>query len=496
MTELAKTNTPNIKPSQRNNLLSATFGVCVAVLAGVLLGLLVVGVPNPLLVLAAGIGLFATCVIIAKIEWGLILFVFITYSYFSSVAIENFGIPSLAKLFVLLLLFAIILRWALWGERPSGWARITLLIGIYCLVGIASMPYSADIDQARRTLIYLIKDSIVAIIVVMLLKRTNALRGVVWSLLAAGILMGTMGVYQHLTGTFDNNYWGLAIAVMKDIAGGTADYRISGPIGAPNFFAQIILVLIPLAGERIWHEKSFLLKSLAAWALIVCTLSLFFTYSRGGLLALLIMLFVFMVLYPPRPKIALVLLITGIPLLYLLPPQYIDRMLTLRDIIPRSNQTAMSDDALRGRKSEMIAALHMFLDHPIRGVGLGNYEVYYQKYSRKVLLDSRLEGRQAHSRYLEILAETGLIGFGAFFLIIWMMFRGMWLARKVALERGKNELAGSITALIISMAGFLTASLFLHDDFARFFWLLIGIAFAIPNIVAYELDMQMDAATQ
>jgi O-antigen ligase len=157
------------------------------------------------------------------------------------------------------------------------------------------------------------------------------------------------------------------------------------------------------------------------------------------------------------------------------------------------HKAAMSDDAFRGRKSEMIVALNMFLDHPIRGVGLGNYDVYYQKYSRKIFLDSRLEKRQAHSRYLEALAETGLVGFGAFCLIIWMMFRELWLARKAVVAKGINELADTITAFGIGMVGFLTTSIFLHDDFARFFWLLIGIAFAIPNIVKYELEQQKHA---
>jgi O-antigen ligase len=317
-------------PSNKGNHSSVILGGCIAVAAGVLLGLLVVGIPSPVMVLTAGLGLFATCVIIARIDWGLFLFVLITYSYFSSVAIENFGIPSLAKIFVVLLLFGIMLRWVIWDERPSGWGRVTLLIGIYCLVGAASMVYSADITQTRTTLFYLVKDSIIAIIVVILLKQANVLRGVIWSLLAAGIFMGTFGVYQHLTGTFDNSYWGLATSEMRDIVDGTTHYRIGGPIGSSNFFAQILLALIPLAFERMWHEKSFVFKSLAAWTLIVCTLSLFFTYSRGGFLALIVMLLVFIGLYPPRTKLVLMLLITGIPLLYFVPPQYVDRMITLR----------------------------------------------------------------------------------------------------------------------------------------------------------------------
>ncbi len=478
---------PPNEVSTDRGLLSRFTSLCLAVVTGVLLGLLVVGVPNPLLLVAAAFGLVAACVIIARIEWGLLFLVFISYSYFSTTAIDNFGIPSVAKLLVLLLSFGIIVRWALYGERPTGWGVLAFLIFINCLVGGASLAYSADMKEAGKTLVYLIKDSMIAFIVVILLKRGAFLRSVIWALLAAGILMGTLGVYQHLTGTFHNTYWGFAIAVMKDIADGTSDYRISGPLGAPNFFAQILLPLIPLALDRMKSERKVLLKGAAAWALVVCTLSLFFSYSRGGFLALLMMSIAFIILHPPKPKVILILLIIVIPLFNFVPPKYFDRMITIQDMLPGSGQKAMSDDAFRGRKSEMIVAMHMFLDHPIRGVGLGNYEIYYQNYSRKIYLDSRLEGRQAHSRYLEVLAETGLIGFVAFCLLLWMMFLGLWRARKAVAGGEPKDLKNTISAVGIGMVGFLTASIFLHDAFARFFWLMVGISFAIPNIVEAEV---------
>ncbi len=461
-----------------------------AVGVGLLIGLLVIGVPSPIMILAAAVGLLMVIIAIAKIEWALYLFVFIIYTRFSNVAIEYHGMPSVAKIFVVLLILGILVRWALYDERPRGWAQLVLLVMIYGLVCIASMTYAADVNRTSSTVIFWVKDSIIAFIVVILLKRAELLRGVVWALLAAGIFLGTIGACQHLTGTFTNTYWGFGLAVVKDIAEATVGYRISGPISGPNFFAQFLLPLIPLALDRLRAERKFIFRFLAVWGLAVCTLSVFFTYSRGGFLGLIMMLIVFMMLHPPRPKVVFISIAIAIPLLYFAPPQYFDRIITLRNVMPGTKGDATSDDAFRGRKSEMIVAWHMFFDHPIRGVGFGNYEVYYQKYSRKIFLDSRLEEREAHSRYLEILAETGILGFTSFSMLLWMMFLGLWRARKVAAKWGLVDLKGTATALGVGMVGFLTASIFLHDAYARFFWLLMGIAFAVPNIVRHESMVQ------
>jgi hypothetical protein len=66
------------------------------------------------------------------------------------------------------------------------------------------------------------------------------------------------------------------------------------------------------------------------------------------------------------------------------------------------------------RVGENLAALEMFRDHPVAGVGPDNFELRYPVYAQRVALDPRPEVRGAHSLYLESLAETGIIGTVAF----------------------------------------------------------------------------------
>lgn len=65
------------------------------------------------------------------------------------------------------------------------------------------------------------------------------------------------------------------------------------------------------------------------------------------------------------------------------------------------------------RLDTAIAGLRMFVDHPLVGVGIGQYNYHYQSYY-VVDVFARLRDYQsiANNVYVELLAETGLLGFG------------------------------------------------------------------------------------
>ena len=84
----------------------------------------------------------------------------------------------------------------------------------------------------------------------------------------------------------------------------------------------------------------------------------------------------------------------------------------------------------------MIVGLQMFADHPILGVGLGNYPLLYQQYSQRLGIDLRSEIRQAHNLYLEVAAETGLLGLLSFGLLLVVMFWSIWKAHQALAKKG------------------------------------------------------------
>jgi len=83
--------------------------------------------------------------------------------------------------------------------------------------------------------------------------------------------------------------------------------------------------------------------------------------------------------------------------------------------------------AVLERMAHWQAALGMWRDHFWLGVGLGCYEPAYPAYR---LVNWSLALGHAHNAYLNLLAETGLLGLSAYFL--WL---GIWGWRLVAMSR-------------------------------------------------------------
>lgn len=64
----------------------------------------------------------------------------------------------------------------------------------------------------------------------------------------------------------------------------------------------------------------------------------------------------------------------------------------------------------------------MYLDHPVNGVGLDNWELYYKDKGYKYPQESQ-NLPHAHSNYMQLLAETGTIGMlGLIYFYLYSLF--------------------------------------------------------------------------
>lgn len=469
---------------KKNN--SLLFGA-LALAVGTMLGISVWFIGNPLYLAIGLIGLIAGLLTWQHVEYGLIVLVFITYTRLSDVLIQYHGAPSVAKLFVPLLLLIVVGRWWLFQEEPSPWGKTAVLLGLYGLVNFSSILWAAQPGRTINALEDYVKDALIALVVVMILRRGITLRRVIWSLLAAGIFLATITTYQHLTHTFTNNYWGFARADIRQIVGETSDYRIAGPLSS-NFYALVLVALVPLALDRFWHEKKVVLRLLAGWGLAMSVLSIIFTFSRGGFLALALVVILMLLRRLPNPFVLIATLGLAAIIWQFLPAQYTARLNTLGGLLPTGDDTTAieAEGSFRGRLSEVWVAWDMFTEHPVHGVGYANYNNNYLDYATNLGLDQRGEERSAHSLFLEIAAENGLLGLLAFGAILGSIFTGLQSARINFYLLEMTDSAFIASAFTVSLIGYLAGSLFLHLAYPRYFWLLIGIGLAIPNIARYE----------
>lgn len=473
--------------STRSGIPAALLWLTLVLGIGIAVGVLAGGMTNPLLLFVALAGLLGVYLVFRNIEWGLLGLAFISYTMISEVLVDTHGLPSISKAILFLLVLILFARWILRGETPDGAGFALLLVIGYGIATSLSLFYAVDVDRATQGLSDYIKDAAVVVIVVLILKRGDALRHVTYSVLAGGIFLGAISTFQYLTGTFDNNYWGFGKAAIEDIVGQLNDYRIAGPIGDPNFYGQLLLFVVPLAVERVQHERSIFWRLFAACALTLCLLSIAFTFSRGTALGTGIVLLLMIIRNPPRPAVIATIIGAGIATMVLLMPQYLERMYTmvLTALHIGNDISAIQDTAIEGRLGEMRVALGVFLDHPLLGVGNGNYEHYFQQYSLAFHLPQRGEDRAAHSLYMELAAERGVVGLTAYFVLIWYIVRTIMSSLR-ELRAAASPYVDMAAAYGFSLLGYLVTSTFLHDRGARFFWVLMGICLSLPAIAASE----------
>lgn len=463
---------------------------------GVGAGFLVFSTPDTLKLFVIIVGAFAFIVSVARVEWGLLVLALMVYTNISDIAITFHGAPSVTKSFVFLLLFAILMRWIAYNEKPVGWQRAVALLAGYGVVGFASILYAASPERSQAALEVYIKNAMIVIVVVILLQRAVTLRRVIWALLAAGIFLGTLTVFQYVTGTYGNNYFGFAQTSAAVLVGASSTNRVSGPINDPNYYALIMTVLVPLALDRVWHEKNRWMRILSVWAFGATVAAVVLTYSRSGFVTLVVVIGLMLLYRTPNLKNLLILLLLGVMLFQFIPTQYTERLESMIAFLPGSSRSLREDEAIRGRTSELLVGWNMFLDNPILGVGYNNYPVYYQAYSRQVGLDPRATERSAHNLYIEILAETGIVGLIFFSVIVLITLRDIYWSVKTLQAYHLKDIADMATAVGVSLLGYLLASVFIHDAYQRYFWLVVGIAMAIPKMVEYEIAAQKIAKRQ
>jgi O-antigen ligase len=412
-----------------------------------------------------------------------------TYARISDVAVHHYGAPSIAQPFILFLAILILLRWLLIGARPRNWLPALETIAAYGLVIFLSLFYAGDFLRAQEGLLAFLKDAIIAIILVLLIQSKDSFRITAWGFLATGILLGTIAVIQYITGSFNNAYWGLADSKLMNIVSGTEGYRIMGTYGDPNFFAQVMVVIIPIALNRLLYEKKPIMKVLAGWSLAASILTVVFTFSRGGFLALCAVVVLILIIRKPPLVAILCGVLILIMLVPFLPASYFERLQTILDYLPFTGADVRTEVSFRGRMSEYAVGMEMFLDKPILGIGYENYATNYLKYSMQLGLDPRRTERSAHSLYLQVLAEEGILGLLMFVFVLYSAFKSLSKGRKLFQKIGLEEYADLDLAFLIGFVGYLTAAMFIHGAYPRNLWLLIGIALSAQQVARNE-EMQ------
>jgi putative inorganic carbon (HCO3(-)) transporter len=111
------------------------------------------------------------------------------------------------------------------------------------------------------------------------------------------------------------------------------------------------------------------------------------------------------------------------------------------------------------RLAHWEAALRMISDHPLLGVGIGNYVPVYPAYAVPGWKDPL---GHAHNYYLNVAAEAGLLGLGAYVLFLGASFHQAWLATRRSMGFDQAVALGVLGVLAAFSVHSLFDNLYVH----------------------------------
>jgi O-antigen ligase len=225
-----------------------------------------------------------------------------------------------------------------------------------------------------------------------------------------------------------------------------------GIFNDPNDLGLLFVAALPMA-VYLSRRAGFIARPgwLAGAALLLYGIRL--TNSRGALLAVLVVAGAY-VWYRRGLFTASVLGVVGLACLKLLSS--------------RMQELDAGEESANGRVDAWYSGLHMFMSHPLFGVGAGNFTEYNEL--------------TAHNSFVLVLAEAGFVGY-----VLWLAFVGysFWMMAAVLRYKPTSGDADQNDAwqkerplaltLLLSLCGMFTTAFFLSRSYMIVLYLILAV---------------------
>ncbi|CAN5728047.1 hypothetical protein BH23GEM6_BH23GEM6_21430 [soil metagenome] len=442
---------------------------------------------------------------------------FLLYVNVPAILTQQHRIPPLAAgAIVLLLAFPLIHALVVRREPLRLDTTLFLMLGYLAVLVATALGATGHRVATQHIQKFLVEGILLYGLLINVIRTRETLNRAIWTVLAAGMLLGALTTYQELTGSFSLEFGGLSRrnheyltlqhldredpgvrerlqAYARNNPNGARSSRANGPMDEPNRFAQILIVLLPLAlfAYRTRRDRWTGLLVAAASGSIV--LGMVFSHSRGAFATLMGLALIAVALRWVRRSYLVGGVLAAVLFAPLMAPQYVERITSIATASALFDDTSTenADGAILGRATSMLAAAQVFMDHPLKGVGPGQFKPYYSEEYRQKNPDLKFRDvqgpRSSHSLYFEIAAEGGVLGLTSFFAIFGFLIHGLNRERR-RWAQSRPELAGLATAFLFSLLAYLGTGLFLHLSFQRYLWILVGLAGAALHILCTSED--------
>lgn len=249
-------------------------------------------------------------------------------------------------------------------------------------------------------------------------------------------------------------------------------YRLFGPPGSMiadnNDFGLALNMTLPLFFALAQTETARWVKRLFAGLFIATIPTIFFTYSRGAMVALAVVLLLMMLASKRGVLLIPVLFFGGVMALAFAPQSWKDRM----------NPNQKLDASAEERLNAWAFARNLAADYPITGGGFATFTPeLFIRYA-----PNGYDVKAPHSVYFGLLAEQGYTGLA---LYLFMVGVALWTTVKVARRARYFEDQTILTyavALRFSILGFLANGVTLGRQYFDYFFSIVACVIILERV--------------
>lgn len=321
-----------------------------------------------------------------------------------------------------------------------GWASVSTL-------------FAPSGEIALEGLITIFKYLIPLVFISMVFRNLKDIDHFCWSMaLSVGVWSAQAGLHGIIKG------------------GGVIDMGIPGAqMSDRNDFIVGVLIALPLLVYMFVYYDGPFRKIIRIFLFLITFLSFVavpISLSRGGMLGLVIMIFLITLLSRKRIR-NMVILLALLPIIYFSLPDFVfERMSTIE---VGGEQTESSAQA---RLGNMQAGIAMATDYPISGVGPLAFLKFIPSYSEEWL--------EPHSIWIKAAAELGVVGLILYIVLIAFITWRLVLVYQTQFHKNR-KLAHLALAFISAFLGFNVAASFSNKLYSEYQWTLIATAGAFAK---------------
>lgn len=300
---------------------------------------------------------------------------------------------------------------------------------------------------------------ILAFLIINLIRTKTELSHIVWVLIGINLFLFLYHYYQYRTGWASIFHvpalWGLN----------------------RNGFAATLASCAALSYGMMRASPGKPLKIIAFVSLVFFCMGVILTDSRGGFLTLAVTLGLMILFDKKKLAPALLALIIIVSFGSRISDKYFNRLNTIREY--------ETDVSAMGRIATNHAAINMLKQHPVFGIGAGNFPLVFLEYTPPEMMQWVEPEKNIHNIVLQVLSETGLFGGFLFLLLIFTTLISLYKSQTNFFKTQEAFSQGYVHyGIAFSALAYFTAMQFGQGGYYGYLYIFIPLSVAAIQISA------------